>query len=190
MNTRQYGAWRAVLSGPGWERKMRQLFILLVAFSGLVGRANAGDLPDPKFTPGAADPNVTATELCDESKVKTRRPSVTAAVRNSVYNSYGMQWNKAPCPCELDYLIPLELGGSSDARNLWPQPTCTFPWNSKEKDQLEGRLHSDVCSGALEGALELKVAQQEIAANWIEAYKRRFEPPIKALNCKPFPSRP
>jgi hypothetical protein len=97
-----------------------------------------------------------------------------------------MQWNKAPCPCELDHLIPLELGGSIDARNLWPQPTCTSPWNSKEKDQLEKHLHSEVCAGAL----DLLAAQKEIAADWTAAYQRRFAPPTKALKCKPFPSIP
>jgi hypothetical protein len=30
---------------------------------------------------------------------------------------------------ELDHLIPLELGGSNDLRNLWPQP-FEGEWNA------------------------------------------------------------
>jgi hypothetical protein len=161
---------------------MRHPFLWYAVIAGLISRpAWAGDLPDPKLTPGATNPQITVGELCDQSKVKARRPSISAAVRNSIYSSYGMQWNKAPCPCELDHPIPLEPGGSSDARNLWPQPTCTSPWNSKEKDQLEGRLRSEVCAGTL----DLQAAQKEIAADWIAAHQRRFAPPTKALKCKP-----
>ena len=93
--------------------------------------------------------------------------------------------DKAPCPCELDRLIPLELGSANDSRNLWPQPTGTSPWNTKEKDQLEGRLLSEVCAGTL----DLQAAQQEIIANWIAAYQRpeSFKMPTKLPKCKSFP---
>jgi hypothetical protein len=40
------------------------------------------------------------------------------------------------------------------------------------KDRLENRLHQMVCAGQL----DLKTAQQEIAGDWIAAYKR-YEPP-------------
>jgi hypothetical protein len=65
-------------------------------------------------------------------------------------------------------LIPLSLGGSNSIRNLWPQSTKTSPWNSCVKDALDRKLHNLVCVGQL----DLKAAQREIAANWIEAYKK------------------
>ena len=40
------------------------------------------------------------------------------------------------------------------------------------KDRLEDKLHELVCSGQL----DLKTAQQVIAANWIEAYKKYVSP--------------
>jgi len=48
------------------------------------------------------------------------------------------------------------------------------------KDRLEGKLQQMVCSGQL----DLKTAQQAIAANWIEAYKFYVSPnpPILRLS--------
>ena len=40
------------------------------------------------------------------------------------------------------------------------------------KDRLEDKLHELVCSGQL----DLKTAQQAIASNWIEAYKKYVSP--------------
>jgi len=65
-------------------------------------------------------------------------------------------------------LIPLSLGGSNSIRNIWPQSTKIAPWNSYVKDALERKLHKLVCAGQL----DLKTAQREISANWIEAYKK------------------
>jgi len=65
-------------------------------------------------------------------------------------------------------LIPLSLGGSNSIRNLWPQSTTTSPWNSHVKDVLERRLHNMVCAGKV----DLKIAQQEIATDWIKAYQK------------------
>jgi hypothetical protein len=42
--------------------------------------------------------------------------------------------------CEVDHLIPLELGGSNEMKNLWPQPDKRQP-ECVEKDQLENELH-------------------------------------------------
>ena len=69
---------------------------------------------------------------------------------------------------EIDHLIPLELGGSNSVKNLWPESYRTSRWNARVKDRLEDKLHELVCNGQL----DLKTAQQVIAANWIEAYKK------------------
>jgi hypothetical protein len=69
-------------------------------------------------------------------------------------------------------LIPLELGGSTSIRNLWPEFHRTSPWNAQAKDRLEGKLHELVC----DGKIDLKTAQQAIASNWIEAYKLNVSP--------------
>ncbi len=60
---------------------------------------------------------------------------------------------------------PLELGGApNDSRNLWPEPGAS----PNSKDELEGRLRSAVCAGAV----RLVVAQRMIASNWVRAWRR------------------
>jgi hypothetical protein len=70
---------------------------------------------------------------------------------------------------EIDHIIPLELGGSNDIANLFPEPGSGAA-NYHFKDELENRLHDLVCSGAV----PLRTAQQEIARNWTLAYRRVF----------------
>lgn len=69
--------------------------------------------------------------------------------------------------CEVDHLIPLELGGSNRETNLWPE-LYDIEWNAHVKDRIESRLHKLVCSGAV----DLETAQKAIAADWIAAYRK------------------
>ena len=77
----------------------------------------------------------------------------------------------------VDHLIPPGLGGSNSLKNLWPQPLAG-EWTSQMKNRLERRLRKLVCSGAL----DLKTAQQEIATDWIGAYKKYLGVPGQALS--------
>jgi hypothetical protein len=105
---------------------------------------------------------VCSVELAQSITYAWRRP------KREVYAAYGMpHW--VTNEQELDHLIPLELGGSNGIKNLWPEP-YGIQWNAHAKDALEDRLHQMVCN---EG-LPLATAQQWIASNWIEAYKRVF----------------
>jgi hypothetical protein len=63
-------------------------------------------------------------------------------------------------------LISLELGGSNDISNLWPEAADPTP-GFHQKDQVENYLHKQVC----DGKLSLKQAQQEIATDWLQVYK-------------------
>ena len=130
--------------------------------------AFAGDLPDHGKTPGLADPLLTMDKLCAKGfSTKTIR-NVSEAEKKQVYASYGMNQKTKPCPCEVDHLISLELGGQNDQRNLWPQSYNTKPWNAHVKDKLENRLHKLVCAGTV----PLAIAQHEIATDWIAAYRK------------------
>jgi hypothetical protein len=77
------------------------------------------------------------------------------------------------------------LNSASSIKNLWPESHRTSPWNAQVKDRLEGKLHELVCSGQL----DLKTAQQAIAANWIEAYKLYVSPnpPVSRLASRSAP---
>jgi anti-sigma factor RsiW len=133
----------------------------------------AGALPESSITPGAVSP-LTAAELCNGV-----RPSrwVTESVRQQVVRAYGME--AVPDGAyELDALITPELGGSTDPANLWPQRYHSPVWNARVKDELERLLPELVCRREL----TLARAQQEIAADWIAAYKRYFktDAPLRA----------
>jgi hypothetical protein len=94
----------------------------------------------------------------------------SAATRSAVLRSYG--WDPATTrKYELDHLIPLELGGSNDAANLWPEPGG-LEYGFARKDRLENALHRLVCTGQL----DYREAQQAIAADWWAAYLRWVGP--------------
>jgi len=68
---------------------------------------------------------------------------------------------------EIDHFIPLELGGSNDPENLWPQ-SYVIPWGAHVKDALENKLHRMVCAGQI----SLTNAQAAIKTNWLQAYDK------------------
>ncbi len=126
-------------------------------------------LPDPKLTPGDTLPGVTAADVCTPGWATEHR-NVTQEMRYKVYAEYGRTQGQG-C-CELDHLVPLELGGSNDVKNLWPEPYDPRP-ASAEKDQLENELHARVCAGKM----TLADAQHCIASNWIKCWEQHAMPP-------------
>jgi|SRR5579872_547813 len=123
-------------------------------------------IPRASLTPGAVRP-VTRADVCI-ADTESSSEMVPAALQQRVFQEYGIA-NARPADYEVDYLITPALGGSSDIRNLWPQP-YSAPWNARVKDALEDRLHHLVC----EGKVELATAQHDIASDWISAYKKYF----------------
>ncbi len=129
------------------------------------GGAPGTSLPMASITPGATW-EVSAGDLCAGTR-HTR--AVTVAMRAHVVSAYGMEHVPAD-QYELDYLITPELGGATDARNLWPQRYSSSLWNARVKDELESLLPRLVCRGAV----DLETAQREMAVDWIAAYKKYF----------------
>lgn len=121
-------------------------------------------LPDPVLTPGKVRP-ATRGEVCTPGSSAAAR-HVSVAVKRQVYAMYGARPKPGVC-CEADHLISLELGGSNDIENLWPQPYAPRP-GAYEKDALENFLHRAVCGGAM----SLGEAQHAIATDWYAAWKR------------------
>jgi hypothetical protein len=73
---------------------------------------------------------------------------------------------------EIDHIVSLELGGSNDIANLYPEE-ATLPGNAPGfhvKDKLENKLHDLVC----DGTMTLRSVQRQIAATWQALYKRAF----------------
>jgi hypothetical protein len=132
-----------------------------------------GTLPVRSFTPGMAR-QIPSEELC--AAPPRTPPRISSALRLQVLRDYGME-EVPPEEYELDYLITPELGGLPDRRNLWPEPYGLRSWNAYAKDALEHRLPQLVCRGEI----DLATAQNGIASNWIEAYKKYVssEPPVE-----------
>ena len=122
---------RAAGSWP-WGKMQRSILWLLIATCLTGHAAFAGDLPDPNLTPGAADPALTTDVLCAPGFSPKTIRNVPTARKKAIYRVYAMAPNQPPCPCEIDHLIPLAIGGSNAPRNLWPQPESMAPWNSTD----------------------------------------------------------
>ncbi len=124
-------------------------------------------LPRPDLTPGAVR-RVSVEEVCGRSGSESR-PRVAASVARQVFADYGADYGRAE-EYELDFLVTPELGGTADARNLWPQPYGSTRWNAYVKDELEQLFQRLVC----DGTMDITTAQREIATDWIAAYRRYF----------------
>ena len=124
-------------------------------------------LPRPDLTPGAVR-RVSVEEVCGRDQSPSP-PAVAASVARRVFEDYGADYRRAE-EYELDFLITPELGGTADARNLWPQPYGATRWNAYVKDELEQLFQRLVC----EGAIDISTAQREMATDWIAAYRRYF----------------
>ena len=124
-----------------------------------------GKLPDSVCTPGAIIPTATKDQICVPGYSKNVR-NVTTAEKDQVFAEYGIKSHPTGA-YEVDHLISLELGGSNDIANLWPEAADPKP-GFHEKDKVENYLHDQVCSGAV----SLQQAQIEISTNWLAIYDK------------------
>ncbi len=124
-----------------------------------------GALQDMACTPGAILATGTKDAICQSGYASSVR-NVPTSEKNQVYAEYGITSHLSG-QYEVDHLVSLELGGSNDIANLWPEAASPKP-GFHEKDKVENYLHDQVCSGAI----SLKEAQIEIATNWLAVYNR------------------
>ena len=124
-----------------------------------------GPLQDPACTPGAILSTGTKDAICQSGYASSVR-NVPTSEKDQVYAEYAITSHLSG-QYEVDHLVSLELGGSNDIANLWPEAASPKP-GFHEKDKVENYLHDQVCSGAI----SLKEAQIEIATNWLAVYNR------------------
>ena len=130
-------------------------------------------LPDRVCSPGDVLTTDTST-VCVSGYTQTVR-NVPDSEKQVVFAEYGIPWSEH-ANYEVDHIISLELGGSNDVSNLFPE-SYLIQYNAHVKDGLENHLHSLVCSGAL----PIATAQAEISSDWVEyylAWKGGTEPPV------------
>ena len=124
-----------------------------------------GPLQDTACTPGDIIPTATKSQICQPGYSKSVR-NVPNSEKDQVYAEYGITHHSAG-EYEVDHLVSLELGGSNDISNLWPEAASPKP-GFHEKDKVENYMHSQVCSGTI----SLEQAQIEIATNWLNVYNQ------------------
>lgn len=139
------------------------LSVLILLFMVMPAFAADPVLPDPKLTPGAVL-TTNIYEICKPNHSKSVRHT-TIDMKREVFAAYHLRY--VPGKYEVDHLIPLGIGGADVKENLWPESHFTQPWNSDVKDRLEWKLYQMVCAREV----DVKVAQQAFATNWIEAYQ-------------------
>jgi hypothetical protein len=130
-------------------------------------------LPNSKLTPGATDPAVTQDTIkdtiCKAGYTSTVR-SVSESEKKEVMARYGLPLSDLSL-VEIDHFISLEIGGSNDVTNLWPQYYDAAAGQSgylgaRQKDVVETTLKRAVCSGKI----NLSMAQLTIRA-WADYYR-------------------
>ena len=122
-------------------------------------------MPDSACTPGAVVPGVTAAQICKAGYASSVR-DVPSTEKDQVYAEYGIT-SHTTGEYEVDHLVSLELGGSNDISNLWPEAAAPPP-GFHQKDQVENYLHDQVCSGSM----SLPDAQKAIATDWEGVYNQ------------------
>ena len=120
-------------------------------------------LPDSACTPGAIFESATVSQICQPGYASSVR-NVTTSTKNKAYAEYGITTHYTG-QYEVDHLISLELGGSNDISNLWPELASPKP-GFHEKDKVENYLHDQVCAGKI----GLREAQAQIATNWLSVW--------------------
>ncbi len=124
-------------------------------------RANLA-LPDPTCSPGAVLTTDVKT-ICKVGYTKTVR-DVSTATKKNVFKEYGIPYSLHG-NYEVDHIISLELGGSNDIKNLYPE-SYDITNGARTKDKFENYLHKQVCNGSM----NIKEAQKEISTDWLKYY--------------------
>jgi hypothetical protein len=121
--------------------------------------------PDPVVTPGEAQ-NISLAEVKKRGSRGAQLSNIQPSVKRAVFLAYGLNLDEKNY--ELDHVIPILLGGSNSAKNLWPHSRKGSFWTIDKKSRLEKRLCRLVCAGRL----SLVSARQLMASDWPNAYRK------------------
>jgi hypothetical protein len=159
---------------PAPLRRARAVSLVVVACALLGASATsafAAAAPNPTLTPGVTDPGVTqgtiATTICTRGYTSMVR-NVSTQTKRAVYVEYGIA-SAQQRGYVIDHLIPLEVGGANDIKNLWPQPIT----DAKSKDELENQMHTAVCAG--------RISLAEAQARFVTVAPESATPPVTTV---------
>lgn len=142
-------------------------------------------LPDPNCSPGSVDSavqqgNLGSTVCRRGGYTGSVRPpeALTNAAKTKLLAAYGIPASKRSS-YELDHIVELAAGGSSDLRNLWPEPNqfvtaSQSAFIHNDKDAVEAYLFHALCAGKV----KLAALQRAISSDWTTAVAVLGLPPI------------
>lgn len=131
--------------------------------------------PSPNCTPGSTNDQVVnqstiAHTICVGRWTDDQRPTFnTTSKGKRLMRVYGLKEPRGSY--ELDHLVPLELGGANDDRNLWPEAYEPKP-GAREKDRIETWLKLQVCPPR--EALSLVDAQIAVRECWMPLWQHVY----------------
>ena len=128
-----------------------------------------GPNPDRQCSPGAYYSALTKKRICAADFRTDPIRLVPQSEKFDVEREYGMPVMKYGKTLEIDHIVSLELGGSNDIANLFPEKRDVSP-GYKVKDKLENKLHDLVC----DGTMTLSTVRRRIASDWQALYKTVF----------------
>jgi hypothetical protein len=128
----------------------------------------ASVLPDPACSPGAVLTTDIKT-ICKVGYTATVR-NVSTATKKKVFQEYDIPYSEHS-NYEVDHIISLEIGGSNDISNLFPE-SYTIHNGARVKDTFENYLHKQVCAGKI----SITDAQYEISTDWLTYNTARLNP--------------
>lgn len=176
-----------VAKGHGWD--INGLYGAIPAGPCRIRYASTGEpLPDPGCTLGVVDSAVTDTNIASTVCApggytgKVRPPaSLTEPVKRKLLAAYGIPASDIG-KYELDHLVPLNSGGASDVRNLWPEPNIFKIFKqgaatANDKDVIETYLWQ---KGICARKVTVSAVQLAMAHDWTTAVASLGLPSIPA----------
>jgi hypothetical protein len=119
-------------------------------------------MPNRRLTPGAVDmTNTTRVCVLPDHQAPTVIPPAT---QQEIYTEYRITNPAVQAKYDIDYLVPIGLGGSTSTANMWPaafKGTGFF-----EKIQLDHVMRDMVCRREI----SLRAAQHDMEQNWYAAW--------------------
>lgn len=127
--------------------------------------------PNPSLTPGAWLSTDLKTVCAAPKNIRsmfttgTANPNIPAALGVEAFNLYKIPPQRYK-EYGLDYLVPLQLGGAVDVRNIWPIRKTSNGLGFHEKEVLNIHMHVVVCHGEM----PLVQAQKAMATDWVSIW--------------------
>jgi len=135
---------------------------------------NGYPVPDAQCTPGGIDSSVTIETLRNPGwRTRCIRNCATSeAEKHRVYEWYGILRPKHNSGqnqvCELDHLVPLELGGADGPGNIWPEYGPDAATLNERYFKIKDRVENYLADEVRAGRMPLNEAQKRIALDWTQ----------------------